>query len=58
MNAYCWLFGHKPLELKVLAGRFIEVKDALGVKLLDVHLCERCKYLYWIAADGSGDANG
>jgi hypothetical protein len=58
----CWFIGHKPLELKVLNGPFAEVRDALGVSLVRVHLCERCKLVYWVPsqsdASGGCDAKG
>lgn len=55
----CWLFGHKPLLLKVLNKKaFIQINDyyyevnniITNSPLIDIHMCERCKYVYWIPA--------
>ena len=52
----CWLYGHKPLLLNVLNKKaLISINESfIGVNnkmvettLVKVHMCERCKYIYW-----------
>jgi hypothetical protein len=43
----CLIIGHKKYSPHVLSGEdFMTMKDLLGVKLLTVNICERCKKLY------------
>lgn len=53
----CWLFGHKPLLLNALdRNPLITVyENYRGViykshPIVEIHMCERCKYIYWIPA--------
>ena len=49
----CSVFGHKPLLLDALGkGPLITIHDRPGKDLVDVHMCTRCKLLYWEAATG------
>ena len=48
MKFWCWLFGHRPLTLQLWCGDdFAIVKDGFGEVLLRLHLCERCRLVYW-----------
>lgn len=41
----CWIRGHKPV--KVGDQSILSVKDMFGNSIIDIELCERCKFLYW-----------
>ena len=51
----CWIFGNKQLFLNALKKEaLITVYEKYYHEIIDntkpivnVHMCERCKYLYW-----------
>lgn len=43
----CLIAGHKKYQPKALSGDdLITLRDSLGVKLMTVNVCERCKKVY------------
>jgi len=47
MKLKCLLFGHKKYNPDMLNNHdIIELKDALGVKLVSINICQRCGAVY------------
>lgn len=49
----CLLFGHKKYEPNALDGEdFMTINDALGEKLISIHICQRCGAIYSDFSEG------